>query len=239
MKLLVGLGNPGEKHARHRHNVGYMIADEIARAYGFESWRSRFQGDMAEGRLDGVKCLLLKPTTYMNDSGQSVGEAARYYKIPTEDVIVFHDEIDLQPGKLRVKTGGGVAGHNGLKSVTAHLGNDYVRVRIGVGHPGRKDLVHRHVLHDFASADQAWLEPLMDAIVKDVPLLAADDVPNFMNKIARALQADAADEPATQAAAKKPAAKAGQPSPAADKRDLSEEGPLAAKLKQWLKPKKS
>ena len=239
MKLLVGLGNPGEKHARHRHNVGYMAADEIARAYGFESWRNRFQGGVAEGKLDGVKCLLLKPTTYMNDSGQAVGEAARYYKIPSEDIIVFYDELDLQPGKLRVKTGGGSAGHNGIKSITSHIGGDYVRVRIGIGHPGRKDLVHRYVLHDFASADQDWLDPLLDAIAKAAPNLVADNTANFMNEVALTLRPNSAKGPATESQkqkAKEPQATPNQPT---KNKVEGKEGPLAARLKKWLLTKES
>ena len=149
-----------------------MAVDAIAAAHGFPAWRKRFDGLAAEGKLGGEKVLLLKPQTYMNESGRAVGEAVRFYKLDPDDVVVFHDELDLAPGKVRVKTGGGVAGHNGLKSLTAHIGNDYVRVRIGIGHPGHSDLVKRHVLHDFAKADRAWLEPLLGAIAEEAPDLA-------------------------------------------------------------------
>ena len=166
MKLFVGLGNPGDKYARNRHNVGFMAVERIAAAHGFSPWRRKFQGEVAEGTIAGERVLLLKPMTYMNESGRSVGEAARFLKIDLADIVVFHDELDLQPGKVRVKTGGGNAGHNGLKSITAHVGNDYVRVRIGIGHPGSKDAVVPYVLNDFAKADRAWLNPLLAAIAE-------------------------------------------------------------------------
>ncbi len=153
MKLFVGLGNPGDEYARNRHNVGFMCVDRIAAAHGFGPWKKKFQGFACEGEIAGERVLLLKPQTYMNESGRSVGEAARFLKIAEADIVVFYDEIDLAPGKLKVKTGGGNAGHNGLRSISAHLGNDYVRVRIGVGHPGNKELVARWVLNDFAKAD--------------------------------------------------------------------------------------
>src|SRR4029077_20190990 len=172
MKLFVGLGNPGAEYAFNRHNVGFMAADAIAATHGFPAWRKRFQGLAAEGRLGREQVLLLKPQTFMNESGRSVGEAVRFYKLDVSDVIVFHDELDLVPGKVRVKAGGGVAGHNGLRSITAHIGNDYVRVRIGIGHPGSKEVVVHHVLNNFAKADRDWLEPLLDAIAKTGPALA-------------------------------------------------------------------
>ena len=164
MKLFVGLGNPGAEYARQRHNVGFMALDKIADAHGFSAWRKRFQGETAEGTIGGERVVLLKPMTYMNESGRSVGEAARFLKIPVEDIYVFHDEIDLAPAKLKVKTGGGNAGHNGLRSITAHMGNEYHRVRIGVGHPGAKDAVAHYVLHDFAKVEYAWLDPMLDAV---------------------------------------------------------------------------
>ncbi|MGI9388385.1 MAG: aminoacyl-tRNA hydrolase [Methyloligellaceae bacterium] len=235
MKLFVGLGNPGKKYARHRHNVGYMVADEIARAYSFESWRKRFQGEAAEGRLGNAKCLLLKPTTYMNESGQSVGEAVRYYKIPTEDVVVFYDEIDLQPGKVRVKSGGGSAGHNGIKSLTSHIGSEFVRVRIGIGHPGRKDLVHRYVLHDFSAADREWLDPLLDAMVSAAARLAADDRANFTNEVAQALQNDAAADLDGRNKKQTATAPQGSTKTQTESRAEKHESPFAARLKQWLK----
>ena len=188
MKLIAGLGNPGEKYAKNRHNVGFIIVDEIADSHGFAPWRTRFSGLVAEGRLNGEKCLLLKPSTYMNESGRAVAEAARFYKIPLGDILVIHDEIDLAPGKIKLKTGGGNAGHNGLRSITAHLGNDYRRLRIGVGHPGQKHLVHGFVLKDFAKADWVWLEPLRDAITAAAALLAAGDDAKFMHQVSEKMR---------------------------------------------------
>lgn len=187
MRILVGLGNPGERYARNRHNVGFMALDAIHARHGFSPWRGRFQGFCAEGAVGGKKCLLLKPTTYMNESGRAVGEAMRFYKLGPEDITVIHDEIDLAPGKLKVKTGGGTAGHNGLRSLARHIGPDFVRLRIGVGHPGSKDQVHGYVLRDFAKAESAWLDPLIAAIAEQASLLAKDDQAGFMNKIALAL----------------------------------------------------
>jgi PTH1 family peptidyl-tRNA hydrolase len=187
VKLLVGLGNPGGKYARHRHNVGYMAVDAIAAAHGFGPWRGKFQGQLAEGRLGSEKALLFKPETFMNLSGDAVGAAMRFYKLEPGDVIVFHDELDLAPARIRVKTGGGTAGHNGLRSLGAHIGPEFVRVRIGIGHPGDKRFVTNHVLGDFAKADAEWLDPLLDAIAEAAPALAAGDAPAFQNDIARRL----------------------------------------------------
>lgn len=184
MRLFVGLGNPGPKYAGHRHNVGYMAADRIAEDHGFGPWRSKFQGMVSEGRLGGGKVLLLKPETFMNLSGQSVGEAMRFYKLAPEDVVVFHDEIDLAPGKLRVKSGGGHAGHNGLRSLHQHIGDAYQRVRMGVGHPGRKEAVPGYVLHDFAKADEVWLDDLLRGVSDGADHLAAGDAGKFMNAVA-------------------------------------------------------
>ena len=154
--------------SRHRHNVGFVAVERIAEHHGLGPWKKRFHGLACDGVIAGRKVALLKPQTYMNDSGRSVGEAMRYLKIAPEDVVVFHDELDLAPGKIKVKRGGGNAGHNGLRSISAHIGNEYARVRIGIGHPGSKELVHGYVLHDFAKADAAWLEPLLDAIAEAV-----------------------------------------------------------------------
>ncbi|MBU1213117.1 MAG: aminoacyl-tRNA hydrolase [Alphaproteobacteria bacterium] len=193
MKLIVGLGNPGQKYERNRHNVGFMAVDRIADRLEFGPYRRRFQGLIAEGRIGEQRAVILKPQTYMNEAGQSVGEAARFLKIDEEDVIVLYDEIDLFPGKLKAKLGGGNAGHNGLKSISAHLGNDYTRIRIGVGHPGRKELVAGYVLHDFSRSDQDWLEPLLEAIAKSAVPLAEGDLARFTAAVAREL--GGVDEP--------------------------------------------
>lgn len=243
MKLFVGLGNPGAKYARHRHNVGFMAVERIAERHGFGPWRRRFQGQVADGELDGTKVLLLKPDTYMNESGRAVGEAARFLKLATSDIVVFHDELDLLPGKLKVKTGGGNAGHNGLRSITAHLDNEYARVRIGIGHPGAKELVQSWVLHDFARADQDWLVPLLDAVADAAPRLAADDTARFLTDVARALARDGGEE-----ATSKPPKRAGassQPEQHAEQRPGRAVHPtgdraqkrataLAENLKNWL-----
>jgi len=186
MLLFVGLGNPGAGHARNRHNIGFMAVDEIVRRHSFGPFRSRYRGLIAEGKLAGEKVLALEPMTYMNNSGQSVAAAARFYKIAATDIVVFHDELDLAPGKVRVKRGGGIAGHNGLRSLSQHLGGDYRRVRLGIGHPGHKDRVHGYVLHDFAKADAAWLEPLIDAVAAEAPLLAKGEDATFLNRLAMA-----------------------------------------------------
>lgn len=190
MKLLIGLGNPGAEHARNRHNVGFMAIDAIAETHGFGPWRRKFHGQIAEGRLGAEKCLLLKPATFMNESGRAANEAIRFFKLAPDDVIVLHDELDLAPCKVRVKTGGGVAGHNGLRSLTRHIGNEYIRVRIGIGHPGDKSKVHGHVLKDFSKSEQIWLAPLIAAIADAAPHLADGDTANFMNKVALACGGD-------------------------------------------------
>ncbi len=183
MLLLVGLGNPGLKHARDRHNIGFMAVDRIMETHEFGPSRTRFRGLLAEGRLDSERCFVLKPQTYMNESGQAVGEFCRFFKLETGRIIVFHDELDLPPGKVRVKTGGGVAGHNGLRSIARHIGPDFRRVRLGIGHPGQKARVHSHVLGSFARHDADWLEPLLDAVARHAPLLAAGQDSSFMNKV--------------------------------------------------------
>ena len=184
MKLFVGLGNPGTQYAQNRHNIGFMALDRIAEDHGFGPWRARFQGLCTEGRLGGDKVLLLKPGTFMNRSGQSVSEAVRFYKLDPADVTVIHDELDLAPGKARVKAGGGHAGHNGLRSIHAHIGADYGRVRLGIGHPGHKDRVAGYVLHDFAKADADWLDDVLRGIADGAPDLAAGDTGRFMNAVA-------------------------------------------------------
>lgn len=239
MKLFVGLGNPGAKYARHRHNVGFMAVERIAERHGFGPWRRRFQGQTADGELDGSKVLLLKPDTYMNESGRAVGEAARFLKLSTSDIVVFHDELDLLPGKLKVKSGGGNAGHNGLRSLTAHLDNEYVRVRIGIGHPGAKELVQSWVLHDFSRADEAWLDPLLDAIADAAPRLAADDAARFLTDVARQLASEGDDteppKPRRSSEVRAPAERqAGRaPHPTGD-RASKRATALAENLKNWL-----
>ena len=183
MLLFVGLGNPGAGHVGNRHNIGFMAVDAIARRHGFPPWRRKFQGVAAEGQIAGERLLLLLPGTYMNESGRAVGEASHFYKLAPGDIVVFHDEIELPPAKLRVKTGGGNAGHNGLRSVSEHVGNDYRRVRIGVGHPGEKALVHNYVLGDFAKTEAPWVEALVDAIADNAELLARGQDSSFQNKI--------------------------------------------------------
>jgi peptidyl-tRNA hydrolase, PTH1 family len=189
MLLFVGLGNPGAKYARNRHNIGFMAVDEIARHHRFSPWRRRFQGETSEGALDSERVILLKPTTYMNESGRAVQEAASFFKISAGDVTVFQDELELQPAKLRVKVGGGIAGHNGLRSISAHIGNEYRRVRLGIGHPGVKELVHGHVLSDFAKADMPWVEALCEAVADNAGLLIGKRDATFANKVHLALQA--------------------------------------------------
>jgi len=182
--LIAGLGNPGERYARNRHNAGFIVADEIHAHYRFGPWRAKFEAFLSEGELKGRKTYLLKPQTYMNNSGVSVGAAMRFFKLPLSALVVIHDEIDLAAGKIKVKTGGGDAGQNGLRSITSTLGPDYRRVRVGVGHPGEKSLVSAHVLQNFSKEDIEWLRPLVGAMVEAAPLLAKDDDTGFMSKVA-------------------------------------------------------
>jgi len=205
MRLMVGLGNPGASYARNRHNVGFMAVDAVARRHGFPPWRRRFQGVAAEGMLAGERVMLLLPATYMNDSGLAVAEAARFYRIGVGDIVVFHDEIELPLAKVRVKTGGGNAGHNGLRSISSYVGNDYRRVRIGVGHPGHKDLVEAYVLSDFAKAERTWVEALCLIIADNVALLVKGEDAAFQNKVHLAMQAEGFGEPVKPAGPAKPA----------------------------------
>ena len=188
MLLIVGLGNPGKGYAGNRHNIGFMALDAIARAFDAAPFRKKFQGEASEARIGHERALLLKPETYMNESGRAVAEAARFHKIPVEDIVVLHDELDLAPGKLRIKRGGGDAGHNGLRSITAHMGGAYRRVRLGIGHPGDKALVHSFVLSDFAKADKAWVEALCDAVAKNAEALAKGDDSLFQTRAHEAMQ---------------------------------------------------
>src|SRR5271166_1490151 len=189
MLLLVGLGNPGARYVGNRHNVGFLAVQEIAKRHGLGPWRRRFQGVACEGPLGGVRTLLLLPGTYMNESGRAVAEAAHFYKLSPADITVFHDEIDLPPGKVRVKIGGGIAGHNGLRSISEHIGNDYRRVRIGVGHPGHKDLVEHYVLSDFAKSEQRWVEALTEILADNVDVLVRGEDASFQNKVHLAMVA--------------------------------------------------
>jgi PTH1 family peptidyl-tRNA hydrolase len=189
MRLFVGLGNPGSKYAHNRHNVGFMAVEEIARRHGFAPWRRRFQGVTSEGTLDQEKVVLLLPGTFMNESGRAVQEAANFFKLAAGDIVVFQDELELPPAKVRVKAGGGIAGHNGLRSISAHIGNDYRRVRLGIGHPGVKELVHSYVLSDFSKADRPWVEALCSVIADNAGLLASDKDSTFQNKVHLAMQA--------------------------------------------------
>jgi PTH1 family peptidyl-tRNA hydrolase len=189
VRLLVGLGNPGTRYAGNRHNIGFMAVQAIARRHGLDPWRRRFQGVACEGLIGSQRVLLLLPGTYMNESGRAVAEAANFFKLPIENIVVFHDELDLPSGKLRVKVGGGNAGHNGLRSISAHVGNEYRRVRIGIGHPGTKELVLPYVLNDFAKADKPWVEALCDAIADNAELIAGGEDASFQNKVHLAMQA--------------------------------------------------
>ena len=186
MYVFAGLGNPGARYAKNRHNIGYLVADEIARRHGFEGFRSRARlgADIAEGRIGDARVALLKPTTFMNESGRALGAVLRYYKIEPATLFVFYDELDLAPGKLRVRFGGGSAGHNGIKSLRAHIGPDYWRVRMGIGHPGDKDLVSDYVLSDFSKAESLWMDKLVDAAAEAAPLLMASEKNDFMTRVA-------------------------------------------------------
>jgi PTH1 family peptidyl-tRNA hydrolase len=195
MLLFVGLGNPGRQYAGNRHNIGFMAVEAIARAHGFPAARTKYQALTSEAAIGPERVILMQPQTYMNDSGRAVGEAARFHKIPLENIVVFHDELDLPPAKLRVKKGGGNAGHNGLRSITAHLGNDYRRVRLGIGHPGDKALVHSFVLNDFGRGEMEWVTTLCDAVAKNAPLLVKGEDAAFQNRIHLAMDAAGFKDP--------------------------------------------
>lgn len=251
MLLIAGLGNPGSQYARNRHNVGFMAVDAIARRHSFSGFSKKFRGEIAEGTLAGDKTLLIKPMTFMNLSGDSVGDAMRFYKLAPSNIIVIHDELDLAPGKLRFKTGGGHGGHNGLKSIDAHCGKDYRRLRIGIGHPGHKDRVNPHVLGDFSKSDMDWLEPLLDAIADHADLMAKGDEAGFLNKITLAAAASApARQPGINAKdrAKAKTKTGGQPTApgkshihqarhSASPKPLPSSGPMADMLKRLFSNK--
>ena len=237
MLLIAGLGNPGPSYAGNRHNIGFMALDEIARQGNFPSFSKKFSGEISEGMIGTEKVILLKPLTFMNESGRSVGDAARFYKLEPGQIIVIHDELDLAPAKMRVKTGGGNGGHNGLKSIDAHLGTkDYKRVRLGIGHPGSKERVNPHVLGDFAKVDREWLEPMLDAIARNFDSLVAGEDAMFMNKVSIATGGREEPAGAKGSAASKPAPKgkshihqARGPKPAVK---VPEKGPMAEMLKR-------
>ena len=229
MRILAGLGNPGPKYENNRHNVGFMAADAIARRHSFSPWAKKFQGLIAQGTIGGEQVLLIKPQTFMNLSGQSVGEAMRFYKLAPADLAVFYDELDLAPGKVRVKTGGGAGGHNGIRSIDAHCGKEYRRVRIGIGHPGVKELVSPYVLGDFAKADREWLEPLIDAIADNADKLAAGDDNGFMTRIALVTRGDEPQEAKPAPKGQSHIRQARQKQPAMQAPDT---GPMAAMLRK-------
>jgi PTH1 family peptidyl-tRNA hydrolase len=225
MLLIVGLGNPGSQYALNRHNIGFMAADAIHRRHGFSPWRQRYQALVSEGTLAGRKTLLMKPQTYMNESGRAVGEAARFHKIPNADIVVMHDELDLPAAKIRMKTGGGHGGHNGLRSISAHIGEDYRRLRLGIGHPGSKELVHGYVLHDFAKVDAEWINLLLDAVADNAALLADGKDSTFGNRLHRSL------EPEKPAKQPKQPRKASEPADAsASKADAAEKPARPARV---------
>jgi peptidyl-tRNA hydrolase, PTH1 family len=238
MKLLVGLGNPGAKYAGHRHNVGFMAVEHIAARFAFGPWRQKFQGYVSEGEISGDKIVLLKPETFMNESGRAVQAAAQFLKLEDKDIIVLHDELDLLPGKVRVKVGGGNAGHNGLRSIAACRSAETVRVRIGIGHPGSKDAVLHWVLNDFSKSDKIWLDPLLEAIAASTPYLIAGSNERFMSDVARLTGETPDAGPPKKTSATVPAAKVrGTPHPAGD-RVNKQQNALVEKLRKWALTRK-
>ena len=237
MHLLVGLGNPGAQYERNRHNIGFLAVDEIARRHNFGPFRQKFSGLISEGTIDGEKVLLLKPQTFMNRSGDSIVQATNFYKIAPQDVTVLYDELDLVPGKLRVKVGGGSGGHNGIRSIDPQIGPDYRRVRLGIGHPGSKDAVMHYVLGDFAKSDAAWLDPLLEAVADSAGLLVKKDDNGFMNKVAIAGGKGGESGPHSEARKAEKTAPKGQSHiraarPHQNQAKVPETGPMAAMLKK-------
>ncbi|KQM33660.1 peptidyl-tRNA hydrolase [Rhizobium sp. Leaf68] len=234
MIIIAGLGNPGNQYAGNRHNIGFMAVDALQRLPSFTPWSRKFKAEISEGEIAGEKILLMKPLTFMNLSGESVGEAMRFYKLAPGDIIAIHDELDLPAGRARIKTGGGHGGHNGLKSLDAHCGKEYRRLRLGIGHPGDKGRVHGHVLGDFAKADKAWLDPLLDAIADNAAMLVKGEDSQLMNKLALATGAKAEVEKPAKAA--KPAAQSHihQARNHAQPKKLPETGPMAEMLKRMF-----
>lgn len=234
MKIIAGLGNPGAQYAGNRHNIGFMAVDALQRLPSFSPWARKFKAEISEGEIGGEKVLLMKPLTYMNLSGESVGEAMRFFKLAPADIIVIHDELDLLAGRARIKTGGGHGGHNGLKSIDAHCGKEYRRLRLGIGHPGDKERVHGHVLGDFAKTDRVWLDPLLDAIADNAAMLVKSEDSQLMNKLA--LATGSKPETEKQAKAAKPAAQSHihQARNNAQPKKLPETGPMAEMLKRMF-----
>ena len=230
MLLFAGLGNPGAKHADNRHNVGFMAADAIARRHSFSPWTKKFQGLVSEGTIGGEKVVLIKPQTFMNNSGQAVGQALRFYKLEPADLTVFYDEIDLPEARVRIKRGGGSGGHNGIRSIDSHVGRDYRRVRIGIGHPGSPEKVHHHVLGDFAKADLIWLEPLIESIGEHADMVVKGSESEFMNKLVLAIKGGAPAEASRPVARQQSHIRqARQQAPAIK---VPEGGPMASLLKK-------
>lgn len=234
MIIIAGLGNPGTQYAANRHNIGFMALDALQRLPSFSPWSKKFKAEISEGEIAGEKVLLMKPQTFMNLSGEAVGEAMRFYKLKTGDIIAIHDELDLAPGRARIKIGGGHGGHNGLKSIDAHCGKEYRRLRLGIGHPGDKDRVHGHVLGDFAKSDKTWLEPLLDAIADNAEMLVKGEDSQLMNKLALAVGVKTEDKQAAKP--QKPAAQSHihQARNSAQPRKLPETGPMAEMLKRMF-----
>ena len=252
MRLLAGLGNPGAQYAGHRHNIGFMALDAIQRRHDFSPWSKKFRGEIAEGSLGGKKVLLIKPQTFMNLSGESVGEAMRFYKLSPADLTVIYDELDLAPGRARIKTGGGHGGHNGIKSLDAHCGTEYRRLRLGIGHPGAKERVNGHVLGDFAKSDRGWLEPLLDAVADHADLLIRGEDSQFLNKLALAVgaPAEADARPAKEKPARDGSTKEASPKKPQGQshirqargqgpKAVPETGPMAEMLKKMFGPRES
>ncbi|MCQ2003610.1 aminoacyl-tRNA hydrolase [Rhizobium sp. NRK18] len=239
MIIIAGLGNPGAKYAGNRHNIGFMAVDAIQRRASFAPWSKKFRAEISEGEIAGEKVLLMKPQTFMNLSGESVGEAMRFYKLGPENIVAVYDELDLLPGKARIKTGGGSGGHNGIKSLDAHCGKDYRRLRLGIGHPGDKAHVHGYVLGDFAKADREWLDPLMDALADNAEMLVKAEDSQLMNKLALAV-GGTADAPAAKPAkapvkpAAKPTGKSHIHQARTGQQKLPEKGPMADMLKRMF-----
>lgn len=237
MIIIAGLGNPGNQYSGNRHNIGFMALDAIQRKPSFSPWSKKFKSEISEGEIAGEKVLLIKPLTYMNLSGEAVGEAMRFYKLSPKDVITVHDELDLIPGRVRIKIGGGNGGHNGLKSIDAHCGKDYRRLRLGIGHPGDKNLVSNYVLGDFSKTDKVWLDPLIDAIADNAEMLIKGEDSQLMNKLALATGVKQEAEKTVKTATATPKSHIQQARNHAQPKKLPETGPMAEMLRKLFAPK--